>query len=75
MTKTLQDVAYQLGLRIDGDPPREQTVTDEVDCETHLVLQHGLWRAGAGCLRGAPDEVHERIHHAVDRGYPLSRCI
>ncbi|RYR76083.1 hypothetical protein Ahy_A01g000677 [Arachis hypogaea] len=34
-----------------------QTVTDKVDCEAHLVPQHGLWRARAGCHKGAPDEL------------------
>ncbi|RYR53540.1 hypothetical protein Ahy_A06g028712 [Arachis hypogaea] len=44
MTITLQDVAYQLGLKIDGDLPRGQPVTDEVDCEAHLVPQYDLWK-------------------------------
>ncbi|RYQ93493.1 hypothetical protein Ahy_B09g099768 isoform B [Arachis hypogaea] len=35
---------------------RGQTVTDEVDCETHLVPQYDLWRVGVGRYRGAPDE-------------------
>ncbi|RYR28852.1 hypothetical protein Ahy_B01g053047 [Arachis hypogaea] len=67
MTITLQDMAYQLGLRIDGEP----TVTDQVDCEAHLVPQHDLQRTGAGRHRGVLVEVHERVHHAVDRGYPI----
>ncbi|KAL4356506.1 hypothetical protein AHAS_Ahas09G0093500 [Arachis hypogaea] len=37
--------------------PRGQIVTDEVDYEAHLVPQHGLWRVGAGCHRGALDAV------------------
>ncbi|RYR78584.1 hypothetical protein Ahy_A01g003418 [Arachis hypogaea] len=71
ITITLHDVVYQVGLRIDGEP----TATDQVDCETHLVPQHDLQRVGVGRHRGTPVEVHERIHHAVDRGYPIFRCI
>ncbi|QHN81380.1 uncharacterized protein DS421_20g686380 [Arachis hypogaea] len=56
MTITLQDVAYQLGLTIDGDPVSGCIVTDEVDGEAHVVPEHSLWRVGAGHYRGAPDE-------------------
>ncbi|RYR59742.1 hypothetical protein Ahy_A05g025697 [Arachis hypogaea] len=46
ITITLKEVAYQLGLRIDGDP-----VSGSI---AHLVPQHDLWRAGAGRHRGVP---------------------
>ncbi|QHO19426.1 uncharacterized protein DS421_11g328830 [Arachis hypogaea] len=57
MTITLQDMAYQLGLRIDGEPVCGCIVTDQVDCEAHLVPQHDLQRTGAGRHRGVLVEV------------------
>ncbi|RYR72631.1 hypothetical protein Ahy_A02g006849 [Arachis hypogaea] len=64
MTITLHDMAYQLGLRIDDD----HRVTDQVDCEVHLVPQNGMQRVGTERHRGAPVEVHERYRPDNARG-------
>ncbi|RYQ92471.1 hypothetical protein Ahy_B09g098712 [Arachis hypogaea] len=65
------DEAEHIAGRLD-QVRRGQTVTNQMDCEAYLVPQHGLQRAGAGRHRGAPVEVHERVHHAVDRGILFS---
>ncbi|RYQ84069.1 hypothetical protein Ahy_B10g102963 [Arachis hypogaea] len=69
LTITLHDVAYQLGLSVNiwvGRQSIEElcqqllgvTITDEVDCQVELVLEHCARRAAGALGEGAPTALY-----------------
>ncbi|RYR49087.1 hypothetical protein Ahy_A07g035380 [Arachis hypogaea] len=79
---TLHDVAYQLGLRINGDRscewmhrwlgallgviPGPNDRQSQTKWTVKLTWFHNT--SWNRMPRGVPDEVHERVHHVADRG-------
>ncbi|RYR66114.1 hypothetical protein Ahy_A03g012057 [Arachis hypogaea] len=67
MTITLQDMAYQLGLRIDGDPVSGCIVSDKVDLKL-------TWFHNKVCRELEQDATEERLMRWLSLLEDLEAC-